>query len=1398
MLALPGSAQVRLSQIYGGGGNVASMWSSDFVELYNSGPPQSLAGWSVQYASATGSTWQVTPLPSLVLDTGHYLLVRQASGSALPSPQSVQLPQADVLGSIAMSSTDGKVALCSSSTPLAGTAPSAASIVDFVGYGAGATWNEPGAPFDAARNAPSPSNSTAILRLACGGGDSGTNALDWAVALPQPRNISTPPSTGLSLHTLAQPWFAKAGGRVRVVCEPLACDLQPFAAPPSVAIDLSPIGGAVGVLLVDDGTSGDEVPQDGLYSLEIALPASQPQGALHLLLTASEGGRLGSNWVGLHVHAPIVPDHDNCAGALALAGPYGSGIQYSGSFANATAESNSFQSGSSANPGTMLSRRGVWFSVQGSGGELALDTCASALVGGAAIPDTVLMVFGGSCDALSLVASNDDAPSGCGAGSGAERRSRVSFCSAAGEQYLVWLAPFAVGPQNFGYSLTVRDNGACTSPIAIASCPPSFQGAAGLEPTLGPALDDGCDSSSRSFIEVAFLAPVERWNGTARSFGDRRDHDWYRFQAPATELAMITLTAQFAGRVELRALGSSGGCESNVLLAQSALSEPCASTQLLQPVVAGQWYAARVVPTNRELTGSLSASTGGLAPGGWGVGYALELRRGSPVANDLCSAAQPLTFGVPRQGAINFFTGREASPSCAPLGRDAWYSVDVPATGTLSIDTCGSSTSMNLALYSSCGGVELACSSGCVVPPCGPIHACVTLSGVAPGSYLVRVADRGTTGSFQVTARFTHANDACSGAVPLALPSTITGTTLGAGVDSSLPAVPGPLGQSFASASGPGVWYSVQLPQGVDGQTVSIDSLGSAFDTRLTVFWGSCGALQPVTSNDDLAPSGAARVAFRALAGRAYYVLLHGEQGASGAFQLRTALAPSPANDDCATALAIGPTNGSDSASLAGATGEPSTYGALSLAPCGTDSAAFDVWYRFDSYCDALLALSTCGTTDTLLTVYASCPTSSGAAPTALACNDNGSGSCGFGSSLQIPIAMFQTYWIRVASAQGTDPGGTFQLHWSVPDSDGDGYNDCIDACVEDPLKSSPGICGCGVSDVDSDGDGTPDCLDLCPNDPLKLAPGTCGCGVSDVDSDGDGTPNCNDLCPNDPLKLAPGTCGCGVSDVDSDGDGTPNCNDLCPNDPLKLAPGACGCDVSDVDSDGDGVANCIDGCPSDPQKIAPGTCGCGVSDGDTDGDGLADCVDNCDPLPNPSQADCDGDGVGDACAILAGALDTDVDGIPDACEFGAVIAYCTAGTSTNGCLPTMSASGNPSAASFSGFLVRCNQLEGQKTALCFYSLQGTAALPWGQNSTSFRCVGNPSQRVQLQSTGGTAGQCNGSYTLDFVAYLRTQPAALGAPLTAGRVYNLQVWYRDPPAAKGTNLSGGLQFTAAP
>ncbi|MGI6525075.1 MAG: M4 family metallopeptidase [Bdellovibrionota bacterium] len=244
-------------------------------------------------------------------------------------------------------------------------------------------------------------------------------------------------------------------------------------------------------------------------------------------------------------------------------------------------------------------------------------------------------------------------------------------------------------------------------------------------------------------------------------------------------------------------------------------------------------------------------------------------------------------------------------------------------------------------------------------------------------------------------------------------------------------------------------------------------------------------------------------------------------------------------------------------------------------------------------------------------------------------------------------------------------------------DNDCDGLTDegCEeeDECPEDPNKTKPGICGCGVPDTDTDKDGTPDCKDLCPEDPNKTDPGICGCGKPDIDSDGDGVLDCKDGCPNDPNKTSPGICGCGVPDTDTDKDGTPDCKDLCPEDPNKTDPGICGCGKPDIDTDGDGVLDCKDGCPYDPNKTNPGICGCGVPDTDTDKDGTPDCNDLCPKDPNKTKPgicgcgkpdiDSDGDGTLDCkdgcpndpnkikpgiCGCGVPDTDTDKDGTPD------------------------------------------------------------------------------------------------------------------------------------------------------
>lgn len=182
--ASPAEASVVVSQVYGGGGNSGATFTHDFVELFNRGDaPADLDGWSVQYASAAGSSWQVTDL-SGVLPPGGYHLVQHAAGAGGSQP----LPPPDTVGGTFMSASSGKVALVGSGESLSGSCP-LGEAVDFVGYGSRANCFEGSGP------TPTLSNPVAALRGDAGCRDTGDNEADFGtVNPPQPRHGATAPA----------------------------------------------------------------------------------------------------------------------------------------------------------------------------------------------------------------------------------------------------------------------------------------------------------------------------------------------------------------------------------------------------------------------------------------------------------------------------------------------------------------------------------------------------------------------------------------------------------------------------------------------------------------------------------------------------------------------------------------------------------------------------------------------------------------------------------------------------------------------------------------------------------------------------------------------------------------------------------------------------------------------------------------------------------------------------------------------------------------------------------------------------------------------------------------------------------------------------------------------------
>jgi endonuclease G len=173
-----------ISQLYGGGGNSGATFTNDYVEIYNpTGVSFNLAGWSLQYASAAGTSWTNKQPLGGTIAPGEYFLVSLASGDANGSPLSVA---ANISGDINMSATTGKIALVSNSISLSGSCPNGVDpdVVDFVGYGSSASC------FEGASRAPAPSNTSALFRKLNGSQDTNQNGADFQTGAPSPRRTA--------------------------------------------------------------------------------------------------------------------------------------------------------------------------------------------------------------------------------------------------------------------------------------------------------------------------------------------------------------------------------------------------------------------------------------------------------------------------------------------------------------------------------------------------------------------------------------------------------------------------------------------------------------------------------------------------------------------------------------------------------------------------------------------------------------------------------------------------------------------------------------------------------------------------------------------------------------------------------------------------------------------------------------------------------------------------------------------------------------------------------------------------------------------------------------------------------------------------------------------------------
>ena len=80
-----------ISEVYGGGGNSGATLKNDFIELYN--PTDSIVtidGWSVQYASAAGTSWQTTNIRGVIQSKGFFFNTRSSRSWRHTEPSSTR------------------------------------------------------------------------------------------------------------------------------------------------------------------------------------------------------------------------------------------------------------------------------------------------------------------------------------------------------------------------------------------------------------------------------------------------------------------------------------------------------------------------------------------------------------------------------------------------------------------------------------------------------------------------------------------------------------------------------------------------------------------------------------------------------------------------------------------------------------------------------------------------------------------------------------------------------------------------------------------------------------------------------------------------------------------------------------------------------------------------------------------------------------------------------------------------------------------------------------------------------------------------------------------------------------------------------------------------------------
>jgi len=281
------------------------------------------------------------------------------------------------------------------------------------------------------------------------------------------------------------------------------------------------------------------------------------------------------------------------------------------------------------------------------------------------------------------------------------------------------------------------------------------------------------------------------------------------------------------------------------------------------------------------------------------------------------------------------------------------------------------------------------------IVPLGALLACAAVAGAQP------------------------ANDNCAspaaiGAVPFTEPGLDTTTATTEAGDPEQTCDPG-----YQDSNS--VWYSITPAfTGI----LKASTGGSDYDTLLSAYTGTCGALTSVACNDDSGSLSTSNISFAVTAGTTYLIEVTSYLPDGGTLMLNV-FVPTPfTNDNCGNATVIGSLPyyepGLDTTTATTEVSDP-------VQTCTDDQNLNSVWYSITPGFTGAIRVTTAGSDyDTVLTAH----TGACGALTEVTCNDESSTDST--SEVEFAVTAGTTYLIEATGYSGGDGGGNLVLSASM------------------------------------------------------------------------------------------------------------------------------------------------------------------------------------------------------------------------------------------------------------------------------------------------------------------------------------------------------------------------------